>query len=69
MAKVFNYAVKYNGKYYAPNTPIEEAEKPAEATESVKTAEANTDKGAAEKAAEKPAEGRRKASAKKGEAE
>lgn len=33
---VFNYAVKYNGKYYPPNTPIVEnnvenpAEKPAE---------------------------------------
>lgn len=24
MAKTFPYAVKYNGKYYAPNAPIEE---------------------------------------------
>lgn len=25
MAIAFGYAVKYNGKYYPPNTPIEEA--------------------------------------------
>lgn len=25
MSKVFKYAVKYKGKYYPPNTPIEEA--------------------------------------------
>ena len=25
MAIVFNYAVKYNGKYYPPNVPIEKS--------------------------------------------
>lgn len=30
MAKTFNHAVKYNGKYYPANTPIEE---PAQKTE------------------------------------
>lgn len=35
MAITFNYAVKYNGKYYPANTPIEEAaknERPAAAS-------------------------------------
>ena len=29
MAVVYSYAVKYNGKYYPPNTPIDD-QKPAE---------------------------------------
>lgn len=29
MAIMFDHAVKYNGKYYPPNTPIEEAPKKA----------------------------------------
>lgn len=34
MAIVFDYAVKYNGKYYPPNTPIEKsAEKVVPAVE------------------------------------
>ena len=38
MAITFNYAVKYNGKYYQPNTPIEEPaenERPAAASQTV----------------------------------
>ena len=31
MAKIFNHAVKYNGKYYPPNTPI--VEKPVESVD------------------------------------
>lgn len=34
MAILFDYAVKYNGQYYPPNTPIEEAHaEPAQAPE------------------------------------
>lgn len=34
MAILFDYAVKYNGQYYPPNTPIEEANaEPAQAPE------------------------------------
>lgn len=36
MAIMFNYAVKYGGKFYPPNTPIVEA---AEAAKSAATAE------------------------------
>lgn len=38
MAITFKYAVKYNGKYYPANTPIEEAaenERPAAASKTV----------------------------------
>lgn len=43
MAITFKYAVKYNGKYYPPNTPIEETaenERPAAASETAQAQEA-----------------------------
>ena len=67
MSIVFNHAVKYNGKYYPPNTPIED-EKPVKPAESAGTGSETNDTQTAEKASQKPAQGRRKASAKNGDA-
>lgn len=46
MAVIFDHAVKYHGKYYPANTPIEEApEKAAEQTEAPKTTTKTRKKG------------------------
>lgn len=64
MAIMFDYAVKYHGQYYPPNTPIEEApEKAAEAAQ-------DGDNVKAEESVEAKAEAPKKAvkSRKKGDA-
>lgn len=58
MAIKFDHAVKYNGKYYPANTPIEEVEKPwkyegpaTSTEEAAKKAEESAENAAAEAAA------------------
>lgn len=65
MPIMFKYAVKYNGKYYPPNTPIEEiAPKTAQnAPENAESADGGTNTGAKPEAARKPAKGRKKGDA------
>jgi hypothetical protein len=50
MGKIFDYAVKYRGKYYPPNTPIEETT----------TDEATTEVEENQEAPQKAAKGRKK---------
>ena len=64
MAIMFDHAVKYNGKYYPANTPIEEApEKAAEAAEGGESTEEKESVTAEAKAPEKAAKGRKKGDA------
>lgn len=71
MPITFDYAVKYHGRFYPPNTPIEEdtPEKPAEAPQSDSEAKPTEDTQEAVEAPQKPKETRRKGKAEAGDAE
>lgn len=60
MAITFDHAVKYNGKYYPANTPIEEAKKTPWKYEGPETSDEEAAQKAAQdgqNAAQQPAEG------------
>ncbi len=64
MAILFDHAVKYNGKYYPANTPIEEA--PAEPVQAPEEVSATADEETAQEKPEAPkkaAKGRKKGDA------
>ena len=65
MPLIFDHAVKYHGKYYPANTPIEEiAPKTAQiAPENAESAEGGTNTSAQQEAARKPVKGRKKGDA------
>lgn len=66
MAIVFDYAVKYNGKYYKKGAPIEEpAQKAVETAESVEIEEPDKEVEAEAEPAQKAEKTRKKASGKK----
>lgn len=62
---IFEHAVKFGGKFYPPNTPIEEpVQKVGKAVQSGAAEEANKESGAKPAPARKAASGRRKGDAK-----
>lgn len=70
MAISFDHAVKYNGKYYPPNTPIEEpvpvedaAQEPADAAQEPAEVEAEVTAEEKTEATEKAAKRRKKGDA------
>ena len=65
MPIMFDHAVKYNGKYYPANTPIEEkpAQKAEEAAQGAEDAKAEEESAAEEKPAQKAAKSRKKGDA------
>lgn len=71
MSIIYDHAVKYNGRYYPPNTPIEEVtpEKPVDAPLSVQTPDPSSDTPAPEKAQQRKRAPRQKAQKGTGDAE
>ena len=65
MALIFDHRVKYGGKYYPANTPIEEeaAAKAAKGAEKPENAEGKEEPAAKPEAAAKAAKGRKKGDA------
>lgn len=64
MAIMFDHAVKYNGKYYPANTPIEEApKKAAQAAQEAETVEAEETVEVKAEPAKKAAKSRKKGDA------
>lgn len=69
MSIMFDYAVKYNGRYYPPNTPIEEAthQKPSEAALSVQKPDPTSAAQSAEKAQQRKRTARQRVQKKEGD--
>lgn len=65
MPIMFDHAVKYHGKYYPANTPIEEmpVQEPAEPAQAAEEAKAEEMPEAEAKPAQKAAKGRKKGDA------
>lgn len=71
MSIIFDHAVKYNGRYYPPNTPIDEApaQKPVEAPLSVQTPDPSSDTPTAEKTQQRKRTARQRGQKDAGDAE